>query len=599
MPGLLAAGRVADAERLVGGPITISETPARIRLADARVKLARGRLSAALAAAVVIESAGDSEMEQWQQWQVRTLAGKALRGLGRASEAKLELRRAIDLLEAERATLPAGALDRAAFFAGKLEPYRELLDTLLAEHRPREAFAIAERMKGQALQEALALGRVDLSPTMSGEERERERGLEERVTALNRALLASPAAADQDMSAELGAARQALEQFRADLFLRHPQVAARRLSDHDPLLAAAEALPIGAAALEFVVLDQRTVGFLLRHDAERAERIDVETFEVPIRQEDLERRVVALTQALERRDPAFASHARTLYDLLLRPAEQRFRAARCLIVIPDGVLWRLPLQALSDREGVPLLERVAVYSAASLGMLAQRQHQPDTQAAVGPTTLLALGDPLIAAPNAERVHATQRGTNLGALPEAAEEVRAIGALYGTAQSNVRVGPEDSEQLVKEEGAKFDVLHVATHGLLDDGAPMFSALVLAAGPESREDGLLEAGEIADLRLHARLAVLSACETARGKIAPGEGVIGLSWAFLAAGVPTLVVSDWKTDSAASGTLMVDFHRRLLAGAPVAEALRQAELALRRDPRYRHPYYWAPFVAIGQAW
>ena len=167
------------------------------------------------------------------------------------------------------------------------------------------------------------------------------------------------------------------------------------------------------------------------------------------------------------------------------------------------------------------------------------------------------------------------------------------------RSKVLVGATASEQVVKEEAAGFDILHFATHGLLDDRAPMFSALLLAPGPGPAEDGLLEAREIADLRLHARLAVLSACETARGQIAVGEGVIGLSWAFLAAGVPTLVVSDWKTDSSATKELMIDFHRRLLAGAPVAEALRQAELALRRDPRYWHPYYWAPFVAVGQAW
>jgi CHAT domain-containing protein len=112
----------------------------------------------------------------------------------------------------------------------------------------------------------------------------------------------------------------------------------------------------------------------------------------------------------------------------------------------------------------------------------------------------------------------------------------------------------------------------------------------------EDGLLEAWEIKRMKLHARLAVLSACETARGKISDGEGVIGLSWALFAAGCPSEVVSQWKVDSASNTDLMLKFHQRFRAGASAAEAMRDASLALAKDPRYRHPFYWAPFVAIG---
>ncbi len=78
--------------------------------------------------------------------------------------------------------------------------------------------------------------------------------------------------------------------------------------------------------------------------------------------------------------------------------------------------------------------------------------------------------------------------------------------------------------------------------------------------------------------------------------GNAVVGLSWAFLAAGVPTTVVSQWKAQSATTATMMVDFHRHLADGIATPEALRRAQLALRRDPRYRNPFYWAPFVVIG---
>ena len=318
VPGLLAAGRVAEAERLLPEPITFV-APSRVRLADAQVKLARGLLAAALAEATPLALRSEPAVE----WQARTVAGKALQRLGRKAEAEIELRLAIDQLEAQRATLPAGALGRTTFFANKLEPYRELLEMLLDEHRPRDAFAIAERMKGQSLQEVLAQGQVDLSLTMAAEERTHERDLDGRLASLNRASLASSGKPDADLRRKLDDARHALERFRSELYLRHPQIVARRLRDRDPLAAAAGLLPAETAALEFVVLDRRTVGFLVQN---RLGKVRVETYQVPIRRDELEQRVDSLTRALEQRDPGFSSVARSFYDLLVRPSRC---ASRC------------------------------------------------------------------------------------------------------------------------------------------------------------------------------------------------------------------------------------------------------------------------------
>jgi len=108
---------------------------------------------------------------------------------------------------------------------------------------------------------------------------------------------------------------------------------------------------------------------------------------------------------------------------------------------------------------------------------------------------------------------------------------------------------------------------------------------------------------NLDLHADLAVLSACETARGRITSGEGVIGLTWAFFVAGVPTTVVSQWKVESTSTTELMLAFHRARKAAdeqgrSPfrTAQALQLAELHLLRNPRYSHPFYWAGFILMG---
>ena len=129
--------------------------------------------------------------------------------------------------------------------------------------------------------------------------------------------------------------------------------------------------------------------------------------------------------------------------------------------------------------------------------------------------------------------------------------------------------------------------------------MYSHLTLAEGGPN-DDGLLEAWELMQLDLKADLAVLSACETARGRIGAGEGMIGFSWAMFTAGVPSIVVSQWKVESAGTRDLMVNFHRSLIGSTKTkpgkTEALRQAALKLMRNPETSHPFYWAGFVLVG---
>jgi CHAT domain-containing protein len=128
--------------------------------------------------------------------------------------------------------------------------------------------------------------------------------------------------------------------------------------------------------------------------------------------------------------------------------------------------------------------------------------------------------------------------------------------------------------------------------------MYSHLVLAQNEKDpNEDGLLEAWELKDLDLKADIVILSACDTARGRISNGEGVIGMTWAAFIAGAPTTVASQWKVESKSTTELMLEFHRQLLTGkVSKAEALRRAELKVMKMPGYKHPSYWAGFVIVG---
>jgi CHAT domain-containing protein len=157
--------------------------------------------------------------------------------------------------------------------------------------------------------------------------------------------------------------------------------------------------------------------------------------------------------------------------------------------------------------------------------------------------------------------------------------------------------------VKAHAENYRLLHFAAHAVLDDRNPMYSRVMLARKEDGKlEDGQLEAWELMKFDLNAEMVVLSACQTARGRIGAGEGMIGMSWALFVAGSPTVVVSQWKVDSDRTMELMIQFHQNLLrrkrGNQPAmtkAEALRLAALKL-RNSAYNHPLYWAGFVLIG---
>jgi CHAT domain-containing protein len=202
-----------------------------------------------------------------------------------------------------------------------------------------------------------------------------------------------------------------------------------------------------------------------------------------------------------------------------------------------------------------------------------------------------------------RVRFARRDELLGPLPDAEKEVNSLGRLYGSGSGRVLIGEQAREAIVKAEAGKYDVLHFATHATVDDRNPLYSRIILSRSEgDVHEDGLLEAWEIMKLDLNATLTVLSACETARGRVAAGEGMIGISWALFVAGSPAAVVSQWKVDSARTSELMIEFHHNLLrkrrtgtTSLTTSEALRQAALKLLHGP-YNHPAYWAGFILIG---
>jgi tetratricopeptide (TPR) repeat protein len=177
------------------------------------------------------------------------------------------------------------------------------------------------------------------------------------------------------------------------------------------------------------------------------------------------------------------------------------------------------------------------------------------------------------------------------LPGAVQEVKQLARRYRGV--DLRLAGSGDAPLVPTDLARYDILHLATHARVDDQRPWSSEIVLDANDP---DGRLLAGEIAELDLSARLAVLSACETGSGRILSGEGVLGLSSGFMSAGVPVVVASLWPVADEVTTVLMGRFYEGLSRGNDPATALALAQNIVRSDPATAHPFHWAGFVVMG---
>jgi CHAT domain-containing protein len=504
--------------------------------------------------------------------------GRALRDEGRIDEAKRAFEQSVDWTERQRAEIIGGDANGANFFDSRSAPYRSLMDLCARSDETLRAVQLAEQVRARRLLDVLAQGHVDPQADMTPDERRKEQALVREADARNADLMrASP---PPDAKDRFEKAARDLETFRAELFAAHTTLRSRRgwsdpLSEADLLALVPDTTTL---LVEYAFSERGAWIFTTARSAEGT--LALHATRLAVKTGDLEARVQQFHEALAMHDLAFASQARGLYRDLLAPIESALQGRARIAIVPDGALWNLPFHALMAPTGRYLIERAAVSYAPSLTTLRDSTRRSSASAA-------SLKPALVFASSASSLTGT------------ADEARQIQRLYGPGAVAV-TGAAATETRWKQEAPHYRVLHVASHGVLNDSNPLFSFVTLGKG--GSDDGLLEAREMLTLDLHAAIVVLSACETGRGQLVNGEGLVGLSWAVLTAGAPTAVVSQWKVDAASTTRLMVAFHRALAStpGGPVlrgkAHALRSAALDLIHTPAFRHPFYWAGFSMLG---
>ncbi len=274
-------------------------------------------------------------------------------------------------------------------------------------------------------------------------------------------------------------------------------------------------------------------------------------------------------------------------DLLPKSPDDR------VIFVPQQSLFLVPFPALQDESGKYLVEKHTILTAPSIQVLdltrKQRKRISQIHQKSAKQDILIVGNPTMPSVSAE-IGAPPK--QLPSLPGAETEAKEIAKLFNT---KALIGKEATEIAVKKRLSDAKIIHLATHGLLDDFKDGSVPGAIALAPDNKENGLLTANEIFDLQINADLVVLSACDTGQGKLT-GDGVIGLSRSLISAGAPSVIVTLWTIPDNPTAMLMTEFYRQLQQNPDKAIALRQAMLKTMKT--HENPRDWAAFTLIGEA-
>lgn len=477
---------------------------------------------------------------------------------------------------------------------GLLESAQDLLDELLKlelQRAPRNPAAytrlleLTERARGTSLR-ALMQGWGSSRPSAASF------GLPECVDAEVRNGQMRDAMGGMQSPAQMAPA--------VDIPRALPNAAAFPAGRRAPVDARPLRQPPPQARLVYYVFDDRTLVLVAAANGSVSGHV------APLGRDQIARRVEQLRRALNVDASArgvrgaagapisgvdFDTASRELYEALVAPVAQHLPAAgETLAIEPHEALWVLPFAALRSARGDWMGQRWPLVYAPSGDLLHEARSRPEL-ARGEPYTGLIVGNPVVGAISAGNEAMFRLG--FAPLPGAEEEARRIDALFPGRRGKLWRGKEGDLASFMRDAPTHDILHLATHGIARSDDPLASFVLLAP---SKCGELLTARRVMTLSLKADLVALSACQTGLGRVA-GEGVLGLSRAFMFAGARTVLVSHWSISDHATTSLMTGFYRRYLAdGMGKAQALQQSMTELSRQRGFEHPRFWAPFFLVG---
>ena len=536
-------------------------------------------------------------------WRPLFTMGRMAQTQGRADDAISAFAEAVDALETLRERVIGGESAQKLYSADqeRTSIYEALIALLIEQGRTEEALAYLERSNNDELRKQL--WHVEITDPETQAVLDESRELKAKVDQLDMQLAneKASAATNSEKVAKLEAIRSVREEeyisFVRSTVRENKELATHLSSTENPaeFLASKRNIPDDAAVVAYLAGKERLFIFVATAEDVQARVIEVKQDSIVHHVQQLYGSVSrsALASGVSRgvkkpkgkSDPdSTALHAEALYRILVEPIEDWIRDKDKLAILPTGHLHFLPFQILrSAPQGTTadslLAERFTIFYLSNLKAFLRPPPEVELR-------IVAFG-------NADE-----------SLPFAEEEVNEIVALYPNTSAYLR--QQATENRVKtvsgdpaESDSGFNVLHFATHATLIFGEEGFENSFLTLAPDSAaaEDGRLTLGEIWGIPgLHDyRLVTLSACQTALSDDVGSGWPVNPANAFLSVGVPTVVASLWEVDDSATSLLMERFYRNL-PSLGAAASLRAAQLELAHSDEFSDPYFWAPFVVVG---
>jgi CHAT domain-containing protein len=579
-----AANRADRAMRVFARQKLAART-ARSRLLVARAAYAGGdgARAARLARSTLrgVEKLSDPAVN----YQCHHLIGRVERDRGKRARAIERFRLAVEAIERMRGGVTADEL-KASFLRDKIEVYEDAITACLDYGTPRhldEAFRLVESSKSRALADLLARYTRTASGAggrARGARVESRARLAKLIQELN--WYSSQVGLEDDKGDQRSASNSA--RYRRQALRRERQIAQlfRRIQIEDPAFANLHApqsatiadlrhsLEPDETAIEYFTTGDEVSAFVATRDGLKVVRRIASKRELDERLAALRFQIEKFSYGADYVDAHFwqlkgatDKALGEIYETLFSPLESLLTAGR-LIIIPHDSLHYVPFHALCDRMGYYLIDRFEISYAPSASVLALCRSNAQSPAK---GTLVALG-------------VSEKGT-----PGIKDEIETLKQIFSDAV--ILTGRRATRERLIEFAPRARFLHLASHGYFRRDNPMFSFLKLA-------DSQLNFYSLLDLKLNAEVVTLSACHTGINTVFPGDELQGLMRGFLYAGAPAVIVSLWAVNDRSTAEFMGEFYRRLRSGSPKRAALRAAQLAVKE--RYGHPYYWAPFVLIG---
>ncbi len=568
-------------------------------ISDAQVMLAKVRHKqkredealAALAEADKFAAGVGSSLDKSMISDVR---GQVLEAKGDLPGASASYKQAIALMESVR----AGAASESDFSSlkSRYEVYEHMVRLLIKMGRADEAFDYLGRAKSKKMQDNLRLTNVRSPNPELQALLDRFNGIETKLQTVSTQLQSEQSKPETERDAAKietlktlvattqGEYRRVFEEIKT----KHPNWEANLTVKPRELKATQRSIPAGVVLVQYAPVGEQIYIFVVTRDDLKIYTPAAKTEDVFTRIKNLRRLIVQEGQRgvpVPAKAPATNDSSSStgnllaLYEMLIKPIEADIKDAKTIAFIPNQILYYLPFHALARRDGDKvryLIEDKEVVYLTGADVMRFVQPSDTTKKQNG---LVAFGNPT--------------GANL---PASQEEVKTIGTVYP--QSQIMTGADVTKGAVTASTTMDKrIVHFATHGFLNANVPSQSYIQLAKGGAQGSEQLT-VNEVWDLPLQkVDLVTLSACETALSQRNPDGGdITTLAEAFSTAGATSVLCSLWSVADDSTRDLMVEFYTQLAAGATKGAALRAAELKVMRNPQTAHPFYWSPFILMG---